>query len=59
MNEAGIKRSHAYMIASRQRSPSLPLALHIYQSTGLQLGPIAGASEAEISALTKMGERAA
>ncbi len=47
------------MIQSGDRTPSLPLALRIFEKTKLQLGPLAGASSAEIKALAKVSERAA
>jgi hypothetical protein len=57
--EVGVTKSHAYMIQSGDRTPSLPLALRIFEKTKLQLGPLAGASSAEIKALAKVSERAA
>lgn len=36
------------------RTPSLPMALHIYDRTGLQFGPLAGLTKREIDAARKM-----
>jgi DNA-binding XRE family transcriptional regulator len=55
----GIKKSHAYMIARGDRTPSLPLALKIHDALGLKLGPLADASRAEIKALERVAERSA
>lgn len=57
MVEAGLKKSHAYMIASGDRSPSLQLALKIFERTKMQLGPLAGASVSEIKTLAKLHDR--
>lgn len=52
-----MKKSHAYMIAWNKRQPSLPLALKIHEELGLKLGPLAGASDADISALAEFADR--
>lgn len=54
---AGVKRSHAYMIAKGDRDPSLGLALQIYNQTKLQLGPLEGASKREIDTLAEVHSR--
>lgn len=53
----GVKKSHAYMIAWRKRTPSLPLALKIHDELQLKLGPIESATDAEIKALKAMTSR--
>lgn len=50
----GISESYASLIARNKRSPSKPLAIHIYREIGVKLGPIADADDADIDALERI-----
>jgi hypothetical protein len=54
---AGVRKSHAYMIANGHRKPSLPLALDVVRKTGLALGPLEGLSPTEVAALAQLPEQ--
>jgi hypothetical protein len=59
LQRAGVKKSHAYMIAWGKREPSLPLALKIERESGLKLGPLANVTDEQIAVLREMhGESA-
>lgn len=53
----GISESYASQLSRSVRRPSQPLAIRIFRETGIKLGPIAGASKAEIEALDRMLSR--
>jgi transcriptional regulator with XRE-family HTH domain len=53
----GVSKSYASQLAAGIRVPSLGLALKIYRSIGVKLGPLAGASKTEIAALEKVANR--
>lgn len=54
LKSAGISESYASLIANGHRKPSQPLAIDIYRKTGLKLGPIADATDADIDALERL-----
>jgi transcriptional regulator with XRE-family HTH domain len=60
---AGISVSYASMILSGRRQPPLSTALSIYDKTGLQFGPLKGATTEDIAemreALRTLGRLAA
>ena len=51
---SGISVSYASELLSGVRHPSRKLAIRIFDDTSIQLGPIAGLSEAEIAVARKM-----
>jgi len=53
----GVSQPYASQISRGVRTPSLRLAIRIYRELGVKLGPIAGASSAEIRTLEKVGAR--
>lgn len=55
----GVTRSYISFIRTEARSPSLALALRIFRELGLKLGPLVGASKAEIAALSRVHSRRA
>lgn len=57
LQQIGVKKSHAYMIAWGKRSPSLSLALRIHREIGIKLGPLAEATDREIKTLDKVVAR--
>jgi transcriptional regulator with XRE-family HTH domain len=57
-SKLGIARSYVTQMRNG-RAPSMALALRIHDAIGVQLGPIAGATKAEIAALKRVAERAA
>lgn len=59
LSAIGISAPYASQISRGVRSPSMALALRIHREIGVKLGPIAGATKAEISALERVAERAA
>lgn len=54
LHEIGVANGYAYDIANGKRAPSQKLAVRIFRSTGLKLGPVADLSDAEIAVLEKM-----
>lgn len=54
----GVTPAYARMLRSGDRSPSLALALRLYDGTGRAFGPIAGLSPDEIATARKMSEAA-
>ena len=50
---AGIHRVYAWQLLNERRSPSLELALQIYDATGLQLGMLKGLKADEIPTMRK------
>lgn len=52
--KAGISPSYAHQIMNGKRVPPLPLAVSIYDATGLQLGGLKGLSKREIEAARKI-----
>jgi transcriptional regulator with XRE-family HTH domain len=50
---AGINRVYAWQLLNGDRSPSLELALRIYDGTGLQLGLLKGLKADEIQVMRK------
>jgi transcriptional regulator with XRE-family HTH domain len=56
--QAGISISYASQLLStkeeKRRSPTIAMAVDIYQRTGLKLGILAGATRGEIEALLRM-----
>lgn len=59
VSQLGISKGHASGVLSGTQTPSLKLAVSIYRSFGVKLGPLAGASIAEIKALERMQARRA
>jgi hypothetical protein len=59
LQSAGVKKSHAYMIAWGKRAPSLPLAIRIHAAIGEKLGPVANMTDAQIKALARSMAEAA
>ena len=56
----GVARSYVTHLRNKIRTPSLSMALRIYrQLDGLKLGPLVGASKAEIAALSRVHSRRA
>jgi hypothetical protein len=53
LRAAGLTKSHAYMVARGDRSPSLQLAVKIHSEIGVKLGPIACMTDAQIKALAR------
>lgn len=51
---AGISQSYASMILSGQRSPSRPLAIHIFRKTGWRHSLIADLSDEQIAVLEQI-----
>ena len=56
--KASISRSYAHEIMSGRKSPPLPIALQIFDATGLQFGAITGLSKREIETARKMAKAA-
>lgn len=52
-----LSQPYASQLLSGNRKPGQQLAIKIYRRTGLKLGPIAHASEAEIDTLEKVARR--
>lgn len=52
--KASISPSYAHQILSSVRVPPLPLALRIYDATGLQFGGLVGLTKREIETARKM-----
>jgi hypothetical protein len=52
--QAGISIPYASQILSGVRTPSRPLAISIFQRTGLKLGPIAQLSDDDIATLARI-----
>jgi hypothetical protein len=50
----GISESYASQLANRKRKPSDPLAIRIFRETGLKLGAIEHADDADIDALARL-----
>jgi hypothetical protein len=50
----GVTAAYARMMIAGTRKPSLPLALKIYDATGVQLGPISGLSRSQIDVARQM-----
>ncbi len=50
----GITPAYARMMLAGKRRPSLTVAIRIYESTGVQLGPIAGLSRSQIEVAKQM-----
>lgn len=50
----GISHSYASMILSGARTPPLPLAIRIFQQTGLKFGLLVGASDQQIDVLASV-----
>lgn len=57
LESIGISKPYASQLASGTRTPSLGLALKIYKQLGIKLGPIAGASKADIAATERVASR--
>lgn len=53
---AGVAKSHAYQLATG--SPSVTVAIRTFRRTGIKIGPISEASDAEIAVLEKFEARA-
>ncbi len=51
---AGINRTYAWQIVKGKRKPSLPVAITIYDTTGVQYGPLEGLTKREIEAARKL-----
>lgn len=50
----GVTAAYARMMLAGTRKPSLPVALRIYDATGVQLGPIADLSRSQIDVARQM-----
>lgn len=50
----GVSAAYARMMLAGTRKPSLPLALKIYDATGVQLGPIRELSRSQIDVARQM-----
>jgi transcriptional regulator with XRE-family HTH domain len=50
---ADINRTYAWQLLKGRRSPSLELALQIYDKTGVQLGMLTGLTPDEIQVMRK------
>jgi transcriptional regulator with XRE-family HTH domain len=50
----GVSVAYASQLLSGARKPSLELALKYFDSAGVRLGPLVGASDAEIATLRKL-----
>lgn len=50
----GVTPAYVRMMMAGKRKPSLGLALRIYDATGVQLGPIADLTRAQISVARQM-----
>lgn len=50
----GVTPAYARMMLAGTRKPSLPVALKIYDATGVQLGPIADLSRSQIDVARTM-----
>lgn len=57
LRSIGISDSYAWQIANGRRPPSLKLALRIHKKIGEKLGPLSGATAAEIAALERVNAR--
>jgi hypothetical protein len=55
----GVGKSYAYMIASGERQPAMPLALRINRQLGLRLGPLAHVTDEQIAVLSQVHGEAA
>lgn len=55
----GISAPYASQLSRGVRTPSLSLALRIYRQLDVKMGPLVGASKAEIATLERVAERAA
>jgi transcriptional regulator with XRE-family HTH domain len=51
---AGISTSYAHQIMNGKRKPPLPLAITIFDATGLQFGGLEGLTKREIDAARKI-----
>jgi hypothetical protein len=57
---ATLSISRTYVTQIRNgRPPSVAVALRIFRAFGLKMGPLVGASKAEIATLERVAERAA
>jgi hypothetical protein len=59
LRAAGLTKSHAYMVARGERTPSLQLAVKIHNEIGVKLGPVACMTDAQIKALARSLDEAA
>lgn len=50
----GVTPAYARMMLAGTRKPSLPVALKIYDATGVQLGPISGLTRSQIDVARQM-----
>ena len=50
----GVTPAYARMMIAGTRQPSLPLALKIYDATGVQFGPLSGLSRSQIDVARQM-----
>ena len=57
VNDGVLSQPYASQITTGKRKPSQSLAIKIYRRTGMKLGPIAHASDAEIDTLEKVAKR--
>lgn len=55
----GVGKSYAYMIASGDRTPPMPLALKINRELGVKLGPLEYATDEQIAVLSQVHGQAA
>jgi len=53
VRKTGINRVYAWQLLKGKRSPSLELALQIYDQTGVQLGMLNGLTPDEIQVMRK------
>jgi hypothetical protein len=59
LRAAGVSASYASQLSRSVRKPSQRLAIRLYRETGVKLGPIANATDDEITALESLLGRAA
>lgn len=55
IREAGVSEGYSHDLARGKRRPSKPLAIKIYRTTGLKLGPISGLPDTDIDVLERVG----
>jgi transcriptional regulator with XRE-family HTH domain len=59
LRAAGVSASYASQLSRSVRKPSQRLAIRLYREAGVKLGPIANATDDEISALESLLGKAA
>lgn len=54
IRQAGVSEGYSHDLARGNRRPSLSLAIRIFRTTGLKLGPIANAADTDIEVLERV-----